>query len=119
MMDKMAAQTPVGRTPSSDPVGPADAMPPEYLNAVLDHASADARPTGDPVQKRKLADIKRHLLLVACRRCARTVEIQKIDAVRLYGPGSLWKEVGQRLLDDTCRQRTGRHEEDGCWPSYE
>jgi hypothetical protein len=29
------------------------------------------------------------------------------------------KAVGQRLLDDTCQQRTGRHEEDGCWPSFE
>jgi hypothetical protein len=37
--------------------------------------------------------------VVACRRCGRTVEIQKVDAVRLYGPESLWKEVGQRLLD--------------------
>ena len=26
-----------------------------------------------------------HLLRVACRRCGRTVEIQKVDAVRLYG----------------------------------
>jgi hypothetical protein len=23
------------------------------------------------------------------------------------------------LLDDTCQQRTGRHEEDGCWPTFE
>ncbi|MGL3104924.1 hypothetical protein [Bradyrhizobium sp. BR 1432] len=120
MMDKMAAEAAVGRNaPPSDPVGPADAMPPEYWNAVLDDASADARPTGDPVWKQKLADIQRHLLRVACHRCGRTVEIQKIDAVRLYGPESLWKDVGQRLLDDTCQQRTGRHVEDGCWPSYE
>jgi hypothetical protein len=26
--------------------------------------------------------------------------------------------LGQRLLDDTCRQRTGIHEDDGCWPSF-
>ena len=25
-----------------------------------------------------------------------------------------WKKVAQRLLDDTCQQRTGRFEEDGC-----
>ena len=30
-----------------------------------------------------------------------------------------WKDVAQRLLDDTCQKRTGRHEEDGCWPGFE
>jgi hypothetical protein len=30
-----------------------------------------------------------------------------------------WKDVALRLLDDTCQVRTGRHEEDGCWPSFE
>jgi len=50
---------------------------------------------------------------------ARIVEIQKADAVRLYGQTAVWKDVGQRLLDDTCQVRTGWHEEDGCWPSFE
>ena len=50
---------------------------------------------------------------------SRIVEIQKADAVRLAGAQAVWKDVGQRLLDDTCQQRTGRHEEDGCWPSFE
>jgi hypothetical protein len=68
---------------------------------------------------RRLSDIQRHLLRVACRRCGRTVEIQKVDAVRLAGPQAVWKDVGQRLLDGTCQQRTGRHKEDGCWPSFE
>jgi hypothetical protein len=27
--------------------------------------------------------------------------------------------VGQRLLDNTCPHRTGRHEEDGCWPGWD
>jgi hypothetical protein len=31
----------------------------------------------------------------------------------------LWKDVGQRLLDDICQQRTGSHEDDGCWPNFE
>jgi hypothetical protein len=22
------------------------------------------------------------------------------------------------LLDNTCQNRTGRHEEDGCWPAF-
>jgi hypothetical protein len=52
-------------------------------------------------------------------RCGRIIEIQKINAARLYGPRAAWKDVGQRLLDDTCNQRTGRHEEDGCWPAFE
>jgi hypothetical protein len=23
------------------------------------------------------------------------------------------------MLDNTCQKRTGRHEEDGCWPAFE
>jgi hypothetical protein len=42
---------------------------------------------------------------VAFRRCGRTVEIQKVDAGRLYGPELLWKEVGQRLLGAGGRTR--------------
>jgi hypothetical protein len=37
----------------------------------------------------------------------RIVEIQRADAVRLYGPHAVWKDVGQRLLDDGCQHRTG------------
>ena len=39
--------------------------------------------------------------------------------VRLYGGNVIWKDVAQRLLDNTCQQRTGRHEEDGCWPGFD
>jgi hypothetical protein len=46
-------------------------------------------------------------------------EIQTVDAVRLYGGKVTLKDVAQRLLDDTCQVRTGRLEEDGCWPSFE
>jgi hypothetical protein len=46
-------------------------------------------------------------------------KIKSRDMIRLYGAKAVWKDVGQRLLDDTCQQRTGRHEEDGCWPSFE
>ncbi|SHH25435.1 hypothetical protein SAMN05444169_6557 [Bradyrhizobium erythrophlei] len=63
--------------------------------------------------------LPRDVLRVSCRRCERTVEIQTVDAVRLYGSNAIWKDVAQRLLDDTCQQRTGRHEEDGCWPTLE
>jgi hypothetical protein len=94
-------------------------MPPEYWESVLNDPSAGARPAGGvPVQQRRLAEIPRHVLRVACRRCDRTVEIQKTDAVRLYGEHAIWKDVGQRLLDNTCRERTGSYEDDGCWPSF-
>ena len=66
-----------------------------------------------------LSDIRQHLLRVECRRCERIVEIQKIDAVRFYGANALWKDVGQRMLDQTCTNRTGSHENDGCWPKFE
>jgi len=100
--------------------GPADAMPPEYWDSVLNDPRAGARPDppGPLVQTLRLSEIPQHVLRVSCRRCARVVEIQKVDAIRFYGPKAVWKDVGQRLLDNTCQQRTGRHEEDGCWPSY-
>jgi hypothetical protein len=71
------------------------------------------------MRQRRLAEIQRHVLRVSCRRCERTVEIQTADAIRLYGGKAIWKEVGQRLLDDTCQQRTGSHEDNGCWPAFE
>ena len=52
-------------------------------------------------------------------RLTSTVEIQTVDAVRLYGSNANWKDVARRLLDDSCQQRTGRYEEDGCWPAFE
>ena len=67
----------------------------------------------------RLSQLPQHILRVSCRRCGRVVEIQKADAVRLYGRDARWKEVGQKLLDNTCQVRTGRYEEDGCWPQFE
>jgi hypothetical protein len=57
-------------------------------------------------------------LRVDCRRCGRAVEIQRLDAIRLYGAGAVWRGVGEYLLADGCQHRTGRHEEDGCWPEF-
>ena len=94
-------------------------MPPEYWLAVLDEVETDRGKPGPSIRTQRLSEIQRHLLRVACRRCGRIVEIQTADAVRLYGAETDWKTVGQRLLDNTCQQRTGRHEEDGCWPSFE
>jgi hypothetical protein len=72
--------------------------------------------TSTPAQARTLGEIRSDLLRVECLRCFRIVEIQRLDAVRLYGPHAIWKDVGRRLLDDGCEHRSGRHEEDGCWP---
>ncbi|UWU76582.1 hypothetical protein N2603_43125 [Bradyrhizobium huanghuaihaiense] len=116
-MDKMAAF--VGRNVPREPgLAPEADLPPEYWQALLDDPRAESRsgPSGGAL---RLSQIPQHILRVGCRRCARIVEIQKVDAVRLYGREALWKDVGRRLLDHTCTQRTGRHEEDGCWPTFE
>jgi hypothetical protein len=103
---------------AAGPVAAADAaLPAEYWDSVLDDPRA--RTNGFRLSQRHLAEIQRHVLRVSCRRCNRTVEIQTVDAVRLYGANAIWKEVGQRLLNDTCQQRTGRLEEDGCWPAFD
>jgi len=119
-MEKMAAA--VGKSaPPSPGLAPDDDLPPEYWQALLDDAGADGGNPGPTASGRllRLGQIREHLLRVGCRRCGRTVEIQKVDALRLYGPEATWGAVGQRLLDNTCTQRTGRHEEDGCWPPFE
>jgi hypothetical protein len=112
-VDKQVAKAPAA--------GPADTMPAQYWEAVLNDPLADGRlsPAGPSTQTLRLSEIRQHILRVSCNRCGRTVEIQKADAVRLAGAHAVWKEVGQRLLDNTCEQRTGRHEEDGCWPVFE
>ena len=99
-MERLANVAAVGKiVPPERTPGPGDEMPPEYWQAVLDDPRADAgrRPTGPSIRTQRLSEIQRHLLRVACRRCGRTVEIQKADAVRLAGPQAVWKDVGQRL----------------------
>src|ERR1700729_1087537 len=104
-MEKLAAEAP-------------DApLPTEYWESVLKDPRAGA--TGAQMRQRCLSEIQRHVLRVSCRRCERTAEIQTADAVRLYGGNAVWKDVAQRLLDNACQQRTGRHEEDGCWLAFE
>jgi len=99
------------------PLGPKDEMPEEYWRSMLDSLSADTEPVGRSAGLR-VSELPQHVLRVSCRRCERIVEIQKADAIRLYGLQAGWKEVAQRLLDNTCQNRTGRHEEDGCWPAF-
>jgi hypothetical protein len=114
-MEKLAAEA--GRKPANAATGPDSALPPEYWQSLLQDPRALSG--GAQTRQRCLSEIQRHALRVSCRRCERIVEIQKADAIRLYGADAVWMEVGQRLLDNTCTQRTGRHEEDGCWPSFE
>jgi hypothetical protein len=90
---------------------------PRILEALLRDPRAAGRPWL-PLQQMRLSEIPRELLRVECRRCARTIEIQRLDAVKLFGPHAVWKDVGQRLLDDGCQVRTGRLEVDGCWPDW-
>jgi hypothetical protein len=116
-MEKMASAVGMKAAPVP-PLAPGDDLPPEYWQALLEDARTDARTPTPSSRALRLSEMSHHLLRVGCRRCGRTVEIQKFDAIRLYGQRAIWKDVGQRLLDDTCTQRTGRHEEDGCWPLY-
>jgi hypothetical protein len=107
------------KAPTTPGLAPGDDLPVEYWQALLDDPRVGAKPSHSFIGTLRLSQIPQHLLRVTCRRCDRIVEIQKTDATRLYGVDAIWKDVGQRLLDSTCTQRTGRHEEDGCWPSYD
>jgi hypothetical protein len=113
-MEKLATEA--ARRPGPSAAAPDAPLPAEW-ESVFKDPRADA--TGTQKRQRRLSEIQRHVLRVSCRRCERTVEIQTADAVRLYGGNAVWKDVAQRLLDNTCQQRTGRHEEDGCWPAFE
>jgi hypothetical protein len=114
-MEKLAADA--VRKAASPAPAPDAALPAEYWESVLKDPRAGTN--GLRLSQRRLSDIQRHVLRVFCRRCERIVEIQTADAVRLYGRNAIWKDVGQRLLDNTCLQRTGNHEDDGCWPGFE
>jgi hypothetical protein len=114
-IEKLAAEAASRQgSPAAAPEAP---LPAEYWEAVLKDPRAS--PTGVQLRQRCLSEIQRHVLRISCRRCDRNVEIQTADAVRLYGGNAVWKDVAQRLLDNICQQRTGRHEEDGCWPAFD
>jgi hypothetical protein len=115
-MEKLVAEA-VRKRATPQVAAPEQPLPPEYWDSVLNDPRAAI--TGAELRQKHLCQIQRHVLRVNCRRCERTVEIQTADAIRLYGRNALWKNVAQRLLDNTCQQRTGRHEEDGCWPAFE
>jgi hypothetical protein len=98
-----------------DAVAPPRSDEDAWWDAVLaDPRTATLRPS----PAKSLGDIRNELLRVECQRCMRIVEIQRLDAIKLFGPDATWKSVGQKLLDDGCQHRTGRHEEDCCWPDF-
>lgn len=115
-MEKLAEQAARDRAAQRSEV-PSDPPTNEWWQSVLNDSRASGRPRL-PLTQLRLNEIPRPLLRVSCLRCPRVVEIQTADAINLYGPHAIWKDVGQRLLDDGCRNRTGRHEEDGCWPDW-
>ena len=114
-MEKLAADA-AGR-PGASAAAPEAPLSAEYWESVLKDPRAGD--TGAQMRQRRLSEIQRHVLRIGCGRCERIVEIQTADAIRLYGRKAVWKDVAQRLLDDTCQQRTGRLEEDGCWPAFD
>jgi hypothetical protein len=105
-LEKMARQPP---SPAPQDDG--------WWQSVLSDPALD-RATWVPITQRRLSEIPRPVLRIECLRCFRIVEIQHADAVRLYGPHAIWKDVANRLLDDGCQHRTGSREDDGCWPDW-
>ena len=83
-MEKMAAavgrKVPPARGPALD-----EDLPPEYCQALLDDHPRRREFSGSRLGtvRTRLSQIHQHILMVGCRRCARTVEIQKADAARL------------------------------------
>src|SRR5882672_6161828 len=107
-MEKLAREAAHRRDRAIAEPGPDDPLPDQLWDAVLDDPRAAGRPA-QPIHQCHLADVRQHVLRVECQRCLRIVEIQTADAVRFYGPNAFWKDVGLRLLDQTCTNRTGRH----------
>lgn len=111
-MDKLASLVRING-PQKPGLDPEADLPQEYWQAILDDPRAESR-SGPSRAALRLSQIPQHVLRVECRRCARTVEIQKVDAVRLYGRGVLegcrtaapgrylhaadWAPRGRRLL---------------------
>jgi hypothetical protein len=81
-MENLAAQA-ARRTSLPASALDAGAHPAGYLDSLLNDPRAGA--TGGQRRQRPISEIERHVLRVTCRRCERTVEIQTVDAIRLYG----------------------------------
>ena len=75
-------------------------------------------PAPQPILHKPLADITRRVLRAECDKCRRLVEVQTADALRLFGPHTLWKDAAMKLLEGGCQARTGNRDTDGCWPYF-
>jgi hypothetical protein len=89
-MEKLAAV--VVRKSATTAAAQDPALPVEYWDALLNDPRAAAN--GFQLCQRPLSEIPRHVLRVSCQRCDRTVEIQTVDAVRLYRASAIWKHSG-------------------------
>jgi len=96
-MEKLASE--VVRKVASPTAAPDAPLPAEYWDSVLKDPRAHT--DGFRLSQRHLAEIQRHVLRVSCRRCDRTVEIQTVDAIRLYG--------GRRSLEARRATAFGRY----------
>src|SRR5450755_4309228 len=64
------------------------------LTTPISSRSPGPRAAGKPwlhFSQMRLSETPRELLRVECLRCFRRVEIQRLDAVKLYGPHAIWK----------------------------
>jgi excisionase family DNA binding protein len=107
-MERMAAAV-GGRAPAMRGLAPDDELPPEYWQALLDDPRVDGgQPDpGASERSQRLSQIPQQLLRASCRRCARTVEIQRVDAVRLYGPDATWGTSASGCWTTPARCRPG------------
>jgi hypothetical protein len=87
---------------------------PELWTSLL----TDARAAGKPPSFRSSNAASPTSNAMCCASGARIVEMRKVDAVEYFGADALWKNVSQRLLDQTYTNRSGSHDEDGCWPDW-
>ncbi|QOZ78868.1 hypothetical protein XH83_27770 [Bradyrhizobium sp. CCBAU 53351] len=74
--------------------------------------------TDRPAARLTLGEIQAKELTVSCLRCMRGVREYRRDLIARWGADALWRDVGQRLLNERCEIRTGSHEDDGCWPDF-
>jgi hypothetical protein len=70
-MEKMAALN--RRAPGAPALAPADDLPPEYWQALLEDGASKVEPSKSSIATLQLTEIPQHLLRVNCRRCNRAV----------------------------------------------
>ena len=115
-MEKLARERRARDNGEPTEVTPDQPPPAEWWDSVLTDPRAAGKPWL-PIEQRRLSEVPRELLRLECLKCLRCIEIQRADAIRLYGPHAVLKDVAMALLEQGCRARSGSHE-DGCWPNW-